>query len=341
VELEDTGILRGLNTVEPCAVMVVEDDDLIRAQLVSLLKAFGYQVHSASCGVAALKTLALYPCQVVITDWEMPEMDGPALCRALRSQDYERYTYVMMLTVRNSSADVLCGLAAGADDYLVKGTPREELLARIEVGRRITTLETSLRASGAENRRLSVTDSLTGAHNRRYLMKYLPQEIERCRRYGRPIGILSCDIDRFKRINDAFGHEAGDEVLQAFVTRTRSCTRESVDWLARAGGEEFVLVLPETTLNGAASVAEKVRSAFAGEPIATREGELRATVSIGVTAMESPVELADTSVSDMLRAADRCLYQSKKLGGNCVTSMAPRSAMTGLATFDGADCGIH
>lgn len=341
MELDDTGILQRLNTSEPCAVLVVDDDELIRGQLVALLRIFGYEVHHANCGIAALEVLARHPCQLVITDWEMPEMDGPSLCRALRSRDFERYTYVLMLTVRNSSADVLSGLAAGADDYLIKGTPTEELMARIEVGRRITRLETSLRASGAENRRLSVTDSLTGTHNRRYLMKYLPREIERCRRYGHPVGVLSCDIDGFKRINDSFGHEAGDEVLQAFVARTRTCTRESVDWLARAGGEEFVLVLPETTLNGASTVAEKVRGVFAAESITTREGELRATVSIGATAVESAAEFAATSVTDVLRAADRCLYQSKKLGRNRVTCMAPRAALMCTTTFDGADCGVH
>ena len=190
------------------------------------------------------------------------------------------------------------------------------------VGRRITHLEHSLRASNQENRRLSVTDPLTGSHNRRYLMKYLPRELDRARRYEHPLAILSCDIDKFKKINDGHGHDVGDEVLQEFVTRTLSCVRESIDWVARVGGEEFVLVLPETHLNGASHVAEKVRSMLSGRPISTAGGPLRVTVSIGVTSVETPTELAGVSVVQLLRAADRCLYASKHLGRDRATAMS-------------------
>lgn len=340
MDLSDTGFMRQLTSTEPCSVLVVDDDELVRLQLAVLLKSHGYQVHCAASGAHALQVLAAQPCSIVVTDWEMPEMDGPALCRALRDQDLERYTYVVLLSVRNGSADVILGLTAGADDYLVKGTPHEELLARIEVGRRITRLENSLRMSGDENRRLSVTDSLTGAFNRRYLMKYLPRELDRCVRYSHPIGILSCDIDDFKRINDSFGHDAGDDVLRAFVARTLTCTRESIDWMARAGGEEFVLVLPETTLEGAGVVAEKVRCNFAREAILTGAGPLTATVSIGVTALETADEIANTSITEVLQAVDRCLYASKKFGRNRVTCLAPRIAIETTASF-GADLELN
>ena len=324
--MPDAGITASPHMPEPCHVMVVDDDALVRARLVLLLQLAGYHVQSAESGSAALLMQSVTPCQIVITEWEMPEMDGPALCRALRLRDAERYTYLMILTVRRSADDILAGLAAGADDYLGKDSSAAELLARVEVGRRITQLERSLRASNAENRRLSLTDPLTGARNRRHLMTGLPRELERSRRYGHPLAVLSCDIDEFKRINDCFGHEAGDEVLQAFVSRALGCTRSSIDWIARSGGEEFLIVLPETSLAQATRVAEKVRLSLGNQPVPTSAGSLSVTVSIGVTALETPEEIARTPLVELLRAADRCLYVSKQRGRDRSTSLAPSSA---------------
>ncbi len=332
--LEETGIHMGFITPFTCRILVVEDDELIRAKLISILRLAGYEVRGAESGAQALRLLDRRPSHIVITDWQMPEMDGLALCRALRSRDGEHYTYVLMLSVRSDSTDVLTGLGAGADDYLIKGASTEEFLARVEVGRRITRLEDSLRVSATENRRLAITDPLTGARNRRYLMKYLPRELERARRYCRPLAVLSCDIDGFKSVNDQHGHEAGDNVLQAFVTRSINCLREAVDWVARSGGEEFVVVLPETSLLGARCAAEKLRTALSGQPIPTCAGNLVATVSVGVTALETEQELASISVVELLRAADLCLYASKNLGRDRVTCVPP--SLTASMTPPGA-----
>lgn len=341
-DLNDTTITQRLVSEQPCRVLIVDDDELVRTQLRTLLKLARYDVHTASSGEEALHLLSQKHCHIVITDWEMPAMDGLALCRAIRLQDDEHYTYVMILTVHSDKRDLLIGLGAGADDYLVKGATAEELLARVEVGRRITRLEHSLRVSGEENRRLSVTDPLTGARNRRFLMKYLPRELERSRRYLRPLAVLSCDIDSFKRINDTFGHEAGDEVLQAFVTRSTNCLRESIDWVARAGGEEFVVVLPETNLSGASTAAEKLRHALADQPVATRCGMLNVTVSIGVTALETQHELSSISVAELLRAADQCLYVSKNLGRDRTTCVpAARAAAVMSSALAGAKYEIN
>jgi two-component system cell cycle response regulator len=222
--------------------------------------------------------------------------------------------------VRDGRSDILAGMSAGADDYVVKGASAEEILARIEVGRRITHLERSLRASNRENRRMAIIDPLTGARNRRCLMKYLPRELQRSRRYNHPLAILSCDIDYFKRINDGYGHEAGDEILQAFVARSSRCIRQSIDWVARSGGEEFVFVLPETNLKGASCVAARLREILAAEAITTCAGPLAVTVSIGVTALETLQELNSISVRALLRAADRLLYASKYLGRDRATA---------------------
>ncbi len=322
----DTSIRRKLSLAQTCQVLVVDDDELARGQLSSLLRMAGYIVHEATSGRHALGVLDTVSCEIVVTDWQMPDMNGLELCRALRSRDADRYTYVLMLSVRKANGDALRALNAGADDYLIKGACPEELLARVEVGRRITRLERALRLSGEENRRLSITDPLTAAHNRRFLMKYLPRELERCRRYQHPIALLSCDLDEFKSVNDRFGHEAGDDVLRAFVERASACLRSSIDWIARSGGEEFVIVLPETNLASAARTAERLRTEFSGEVIATSAGPLCATVSIGVTAAETVQELAAASAIDLLRAADQCLYFSKNRGRDRVTSAPPYCA---------------
>jgi diguanylate cyclase (GGDEF)-like protein len=315
-----------------CRVLVVDDDELVRARLAALLSLGGYDVLIAGSGEEALRTVSTTDCQIVLTDWQMPHMDGLALCRALRLRDSKAYVYVLMLTVRNTKRDTLMGFAAGADDYLVKGAAAPEILARVKVAQRITRLEHSLRRRNRENRRLSVTDSLTGAYNRRYLMKYLPRELERSRRYCRPLAVLSCDIDQFKQVNDAFGREAGEKILQAFFTRAAGCIREATDWIARSGSGEFVLVLPETPLHSANCVAKKLCHLFSSQPIPTRAGPLTVTVSIGVTTVETPEELASMSALELLRAAHHFLYVSKSLGRDRATGASASSINAAMST---------
>jgi two-component system, cell cycle response regulator len=306
-----------------CRVLVVDDDELIRFRLSALLRAAGCEVYTAASGEEALRVLESHFCQIVLTDWHMPDMDGLALCRHLRAMVGQGYIYVMMLTVRDGRSDVVSGLSAGADDYVVKGASSEEILARLEVAKRITHLEHSLRASNRENRRMSVTDALTGALNRRYLMKYLPRELDRAVRYKHPIAVVSFDVDHFKRINDDFGHGTGDEVLHEIVRRSQVVIRDGIDWIARSGGEEFVVVLPETNLKQALHFSERLRSSIAGRQIITVAGRLDVSISIGATALEEPLEFGRTTASDLLRAADQCVYASKSAGRDRATGALP------------------
>ena len=319
-DVEDT-IVMAPETVEPCKVLLVDDDELLRAQLAVLLQHAGYIVSVAGSGEEALRCLDADPCSIVISDWEMPEMDGIALTRHLRAQRQESYIYVFLLTARRGKRDIVAGLQAGADDYISKDAPPEEILARLETARRIVTLEQALRSANRESRRLAVTDALTGARNRRYMMKYLPREFDRSRRYGHPIAALVCDLDRFKQVNDTFGHDAGDDVLREFCSRTQTCLRTS-DWMARTGGEEFVVILPETDLAGASIVAERIRAAIAAEGIQTCAGRVEISVSIGAGALVPPRESTRPTHTDLLQAADKCLYESKQQGRNRVTAVA-------------------
>jgi two-component system, cell cycle response regulator len=311
-----------------CRVLIVDDDELVLESLSALVLLGGYEIYTATSGAEALRILAETPCQIVLTDWHMPDLDGLALCQCLRSRENEGYIYILLLTVNSGRSNIMAGLAAGADDYVVKGSgsAKEELLARIGVGRRITQLDRALRMSNQENVRISMTDALTGVRNKRFLMKYLPQELERARHSDQSLAVLSCDIDHFKRVNDDYGHEVGDEILQVFVKRAGACIRQSTSWIARSGGEEFVVVLPQTNLNEANGVAEKLREVLAAHPIATSAGALSITVSIGICVLETKQEFSGASVLDLLRAADRGLYASKRMGRNRATAMAVGSA---------------
>jgi two-component system cell cycle response regulator len=318
--LHDSTIVQELAPQWQCRVLVVDDDEIVRAQLMTMLRAARYDVQGAACGEEALQILDTCQCQVVLTDWQMPGMDGLALCRKVRLEHVEGYVYVMMLTVRQGKQDVLLGMEAGADDYIVKGSSSEEILARMEVARRITHLDYSLRLSNSLNRRLSVTDPLTTARNRRYLMKYLPRELARAQRYNRPLSVISCDIDGFKQVNDRLGHAAGDQVLQEFVRRATGCIREASDWLARSGGDEFIIVMPETDAKGAASVARKLRNVLIDPLLMVHGQTLNVTVSIGVTSLETRAELAIATAVELLRSADRGLYRSKQAGKDQITA---------------------
>jgi two-component system, cell cycle response regulator len=338
----DDAALSDRETHGRCRVLVVDDDALVRARLAALLRASQFEVQSADSAEDALRIMAATRCQVLLTDWLMPDMDGLSLCRNVRANSSGRYVYVLMLTVRGSKEDLLAGLAAGADDYVVKGAPIEEILARVEVARRITHFGLAPRSGMHERGQEFLLDPLTGAHNMRYLMKYLPRELGRSRRYGHPLAVLSCDVDGFTQINDRYGRDAGNESLRAFVACAQSCIRKDCDWLARVGGDEFMIVLPETKVHGAKRVAQRLREALASCPVATNAGPVGFTVSVGMTAVEPKHERDGASkLEDVLRAADRALYASKRRGGDYATSAAASGARAANDSQTGGKHGIH
>jgi two-component system, cell cycle response regulator len=318
---------RRSDVARPCRVLVVDDDELVRARLAALLQSSDFEVELAASGDDALRIMAATRCQILLTDWQMPEMDGLSLCRNVRDSHSEDYVYVLVHTIRDSQQDLLAGLAAGADDYIVKGAPVEELLARLEVGRRVSRRQSRRIATDAGG--LGLIDPVTGAHDFSYLTKHLPRELARAKRYQHPLAILNCDVDGFTHINDRFGHEAGDELLRALVLRAGNCIRPESDWLARVAADEFVVVLPETKVHGANNVAQKLRGAFAQYPVASSAGNIGFTVSIGMAAIDPKLERDDKpELAELLRAAERGLCASKKRGGDQVTAAAVCSGVT-------------
>lgn len=298
-------------------ILLVDDEPTQRLIVARLLKRAGYEVETAGNGREALAKLESGVFQLMITDWEMPEMDGIALCSAVRKTEAQAYIYTILLTARDSIENVVAGLQAGADDYLTKPVIEPELIARLNAGKRIVTLERSLRAANEENRRLSIIDPLTGAHNRRYLMEQLPRELDRSGRYGRPLSVIMCDVDHFKKINDTYGHQTGDDVLKWFVSRMQKCVRSS-DWVARYGGEEFMVVLPETTVGNALRAANHLREQVAIEPCVTGAHSLSVTASFGVSGWKEATP-PNATLDTLIARCDAGVYASKAAGRNTVT----------------------
>jgi two-component system cell cycle response regulator len=314
------------------AILLAEDDPVTRMLMTRFLKKAGYEVDAVADGTEALELMTRRYYPLLVTDWEMPEMDGIELCKAVRNLQLDGYVYALLLTARNAKEHIIAGLEAGADDYLVKPVHEPELVARLNTGRRILALEHSLRAANERNRILSITDSLTGAFNRRYMMEQLPRELERCRRYANPLSVIMCDVDHFKQVNDVMGHSGGDDVLQQFVWRMQKSIRANSDWVARIGGEEFVVVLPETGHQGAMFVAEKIRTVITDAAFVTREGDVAATSSFGVASTAAHGPDLVTKSETLIRAADQCLYASKQSGRNRVTGIEIPTGLAQTAT---------
>jgi two-component system cell cycle response regulator len=304
----------------PLQLLLVEDEPTQLLLTQRMLRRGGYEVETASDGATALTKLATGRFQFLVTDWEMPGMDGPTLCRKVRATRLPGYLYILLLTGQIATRSVVIGLEAGADDYVRKPADEAELLARLAAGKRIVQLEQSLRDANAQIQRLSITDPLVGTFNRRYLNEQLMQEVEQARRQPHALSAILADLDFFKSINDRHGHQVGDEVLRHFVSVARSAIREHGDWVARYGGEEFVVVLPDTDLAQALSVAEKIRAQCAGGAVPTDTGTLEFTASFGVATLAPGAGHPSTAAEELLRHADAALYRSKREGRNRVTA---------------------
>lgn len=315
-----------LEARDSCRVLVVDDDALVCARLSALLNASQYDVEVATTGEEALRILDATHCHIVLTDWQMPDMDGLALCRHIRLRNSESYIYVCMLTIRDSQRDVMTGLAAGADAYVIKGTPIDDILARMEIGRRITYERSPFSSKHPWNQGTSHTDPVTGAHSLGYLAHHLPRELARSQRYGHALAILRCEIDGFEPFYERFGHEAGNDLLREFVAGADGLIRRG-DWLARTDGAAFLIVLPETTAKGAHCAAHKLRQLFALHPLSTPAEPIGFTVSIGVTAVDAAHDTESAAqIEAVLCSADRRRHANRQLGDQ---AWADTAACTG------------
>jgi len=302
-------------------ILVVEDDPLSCAMIEMYLEQEGYPCVTAPNGREALDLFKREPFPIVITDWLMPEMDGTALCQAIRGLNTDSYTYLILLTSQNSPDAVVEGLESGADEYIVKPVNPAELKVRLKGARRILDLEDALRKSLYEIRELSIHDPLTGAFNRGYMDQQLNHEVQRAYRYRHPLSVMICDLDHFKQVNDNHGHHAGDSVLRRSIGNITSSIRQNIDWVARFGGEEFVIVLPETDTAGCCVVAERIRERIELGPGAEDSGSIRIriTASFGTVTLV-PGDEPTATPEQLLQRADRRMYLAKQTGRNRVVS---------------------
>jgi two-component system cell cycle response regulator len=302
-------------------ILVVDDHEdnieLLRARL----EARGYEVEGASDGQAALDAVKRVCPDLILLDVMMPKMDGIEVVRRLKANAELPFIPVIMQTALDSTENKVEGLDAGADDYITKPINFAELEARVNSLLRIKTLQSALAARERELselndklRTISLTDGLTGIDNRRSLEDRLHEMWQHSVRLHEPIALIICDIDKFKSVNDNYGHQAGDSVLKEFAHLLKAEARE-IDRVGRYGGEEFLLILSGTVLDAAVTFAERLREKVEGHTFSYAGGTLRRTTSCGVAASPHP-RVKDQEA--LLRAADDALYVAKETGRNRV-----------------------
>jgi diguanylate cyclase (GGDEF)-like protein len=302
--------------LEPQTIAIVDDDRAIRNLVKLYLKRAGYQVLECMTGSEAREKLPQAQWDLAILDRRLPDMDGVVLANELKSDPALRSRFVIMLTGETDQADKIEGLDLGADDYITKPFHAPELMARIRAGLRIAALQGDLIRANRRLERLSITDGLTGLYNHRHFQDELARYFNESARYERPVSLALIDLDYFKKVNDTYGHAVGDEVLKT-VARLFTESVRSTDLVARYGGEEFAVIMPETEMEDALTFAEQIRSLVEQTPIATDQGELQATVSIGVSAAPHP-DLATPKA--LIEDADGSLYRAKEGGRNQVAA---------------------
>ncbi len=253
---------------------------------------------------------------MAILDWEMPELTGPEVCHKVRETLRKPYTYLLLLTSRDSKEETVEGMNAGADDYIIKPFNEHELQVRLRAGKRIIDLQNELLKAQEELRERANKDLLTMLPNRSAIAAALDQEVARGHRDHRTVGVILLDIDHFKRINDTYGHFAGDAVLRETAARLRSNMRQ-YDKVGRYGGEEFLVVLPNCDLGQAAQQAERLRTRLCDTPIRVDGVELTVSASFGVTVSK----LEENNPELFVRVADEALYRAKAQGRNCVATL--------------------
>ena len=255
---------------------------------------------------------------LVIVNLALSSFDALRLVSQVRSLERTRMLPILLLVEQEDRTRLLRGLELGINDYLVRPIDRQELLARIATQIRRKRYTDRLRDAVQQTIEAAVTDGLTGLHNRRFMATHMEQALEQAQRHGRPLSLLIADMDHFKSVNDTYGHDAGDAVLRELADRIRGSIR-GADLACRYGGEEFVVIMPDTDMEAAGIVAERIRSRVAGQPFLLPDGRtLPRTISIGIGSLMTGSDTCET----VLKRADGALYEAKEGGRNRVVTRA-------------------
>jgi diguanylate cyclase (GGDEF)-like protein len=252
---------------------------------------------------------------LILLDLMMPEITGIEVCKTLKSDRLYHNLPIIFLTASNEQNDLVKAFEEGAVDYITKPFQKYELLARVKTHLELKQIRDQLEKAYSQLESLVSTDYLTGISNRRHLFQLGEKEFSRARRYHRPLSVLMLDLDHFKKINDTYGHDIGDETLKIVARTIKDCLR-SVDGFGRFGGEEFVVFLPETEIEAAGKVGDRIRQAIAAMSIQIEEATVQVTISVGVASMTEQ----DQALYHILKRADRALFQAKHQGRNQVVT---------------------
>lgn len=295
-------------------VLVVDDSPVYRKLVEQSLSNECLSVLLAKNGGEALELFAEQQPGVVITDWMMPDISGLELCKRIRRDFQHLYAHLILITSNTDKEQVIEGLAAGADDYLTKPFHPGELVARVGVGRRIVELHRQVRAKGRQLEEMALTDPLTGLANRRSIDLWASHQLSAAARHGFPVWAAIADLDHFKKINDTYGHDAGDTVLKRFSEVLKTNTRQS-NICGRLGGEEFLLLLTHIDETQAGIAIDRIRRSLEEQEFRFGSGTARATASFGVAGFRGGQAI---ELHTLLMRADTALYAAKIKGRNRV-----------------------
>lgn len=316
--LEDMLRLQDGRLEEQAHVLLVDSRGASQERIIKALKPIA-EVSAMSDPQAAVFEAAENSFDLVIVNGNLEDYDPLRLCSQIRSLERTRFIPILLITEQGDEQMIIRALDLGVNDYIVRPLDPNELIARSLTQVRRKRYNDRLRNSVRQTIELAVTDALTGLHNRRYLDTHLRTLFARAKVRGRPLTICITDIDRFKQVNDVYGHDAGDEVLKEFAGRIRSTVR-GADLACRFGGEEFVVVMPDTPAEAAAAVAERLRGMIEARPFQLRSGEtpLMLTASMGIATLMPGIDTPE----QLLKQADRALYEAKNSGRNRVVAAA-------------------
>lgn len=315
-------------------ILVVDDDTTLREMISLLLQRKGYEVIQAADGEEAWQVLQEEPVQFVLTDRLMPRLDGQSLIRRIRAAAMTPYIYIVMLTAMGRAQEVVDGLEAGADDYIVKPFNLRELQARVAIGVRLLKVEQELREARDRLEILATYDDLTNLLNRKAITEKAERALNQVNDQGLPMSLVLLDIDHFKNVNDQYGHLTGDEALRLIAQVAKQTVGRNA-YAGRWGGEEFLLVLPKTKKHQAIKMAEQLRLNIMQSTVRLANGKvLSFSASFGVVSAEQNHQ--NLPLDRFLQWADEALYQAKQLGRNRVCSFTShhQSLSSGKATVN-------
>jgi two-component system cell cycle response regulator len=321
-----------------CILVVDDHEDNIEVLRVRL-ESWGYQTHASHNGEEALAFVGQSPPDLILLDVMMPDISGIEVARRIKANKSLPFIPIIMQTALDSTEAKVEGLEAGADDYITKPIDFAELKARLRSMLRIKRLQEALEEREKQllemNERLrfmSLTDGLTGLDNRRHLNERIDEMFQHAQRLNEPFSIVMCDLDKFKSVNDTYGHQAGDEVLKQLADILKDEARE-IDRVGRYGGEEFMLLLPGTVLDAAVTFAERVRKRIERHTFTFAGGSTKRTASFGVAGWPHP-QIDDSD--SLVRMADDALYVAKESGRNRVIRFDSDEFNEHQAADDGA-----